>query len=167
MTKLILNKPLSTETQERLMKLKGGSGESEKQDKDKKPQAPSQTERANIGSQEISDQEKEDRAKLKERFHETKVWLEATYPKAFNFKEPKPLKLGIELELLVASSPYSKSQLRKCLRAYCTSRGYLKAIVEENWRYNLNGEQMEGIIQEHKDHALKQLEYKRALQNDE
>ena len=158
MTKLTLKKPLSVETQEKLMKLKGGPGKPERQDKDKKPQATSQTDKANIDSQ-----EKEDRAKAKERFHEAKTWLESTYPKAFNFEEPKPVKLGIERELLVASSPYSKSQLRKCLRAYCTSRGYLKAIVEENWRYNLNGEKVEGIIQEHKDHALKQLEYNKGL----
>lgn len=60
----------------------------------------------------------------------------------------------------------SKSQLRKFLKAYCASRGYLKAIVQENWRYGLNGEKVEEIAQEHKDYALKQLEYnKGAVKN--
>lgn len=159
MTKLTLKKPLSFETQERLMKLKGGSDGAEKQNNNKKPQAPSEAQIVNIGSQEKSS--KEDRAKAKERFHETKSWLESTYPEALNFNEPKPLKLGIERDLLDSSSPYSKSQLRKCLRVYCASRGYLKAIAKENWRYDLNGEKVGGIIQEHKDYALKQLEYNR------
>ena len=159
MTKLTLKKPLSAETQERLMKLKGGCDGAEKRDTNKKPQAPSQTEKATIEPQEKSAQENEDRAKAKERFNEAKAWLELTYPNAFNFNEPKPLKLGIERDLLDPSSPCSKNQLRKCLRVYCASRGYLKAIVEGNWRYDLNGEKVEEIIQEHKDHALKQLEY--------
>jgi ProP effector len=161
MTKLTLKKPLSIETQERLMKLKGGSDGTEKQNNNKKPQTLFQADKATIEPQEKLTQENRDRAKAKERFHETKAWLESTYPKALNFNEPKPLKPGIERDLLDSSSPYSKSQLRKCLRVYCASRGYLRAIVQGNWRYDLNGEKVGEIIQEHKDHALKQLEYNR------
>lgn len=105
MTKLTLKKPLSVETQERLMKLKGGSDGAEKRDTNKKPQALSQTEKATIEPQEKSAQEKEEEAKGKERFYETKAWLESTYPEAFNFNGPKPLKLGIQRDLLLVPNP--------------------------------------------------------------
>lgn len=157
MTKLTLKKPLSFETQERLMKLKGGYDGAGKQDNNKKPQAPSEAQNTTIEPQAKLTQENEDRAKAKERFYETKAWFESTYPEAFNFNGPKPLKLGIQRDLLLASSPCSKNQLRKCLEIYCGSRCYLKSIVQENWRYNLSGEKVEGIAQEHKDHAVKQL----------
>jgi hypothetical protein len=157
MTKLTLKKPLSFETQERLMKLKGGSDGDEKQNNNKKLQTLSQSDKTTIEPQEKLTQENKDRAKAKERFHETKAWLESTYPEAFNFNDPKPLKLGIQRDLLLVSSPCSKNQLRKCLEIYCGSRCYLKSIVQENSRYNLSGEKVEEIAQEHKDHAVKQL----------
>ena len=106
---------------------------------------------------EISPQEQKDRDVSKELFHQTKAWLESTFPKGFDFKEPKPLKLGIEQDLLSVSSPYSKTQLRRCLGSYCFNRAYLKAILHENWRYNLNGDKVEEISQEHKDRAMKDL----------
>ena len=105
----------------------------------------------------ISPQEQKDREQSKELFRQTKAWLESTFPKAFNFKEPKPLKLGIQTELLLVSSPYSKTQLRRCLGSYCFSRAYLESILHENSRYGLNGEKVEGISQEHKDRATKEL----------
>ena len=104
---------------------------------------------------EISPQEQKDREQSKKLFHKTKAWLESTFPKAFNFKDPKPLKLGIEQNLLLVSSPYSKRQLRRCLGSYCFSRAYLKAVLHENWRYDLNGEKIEEISQEHKDRAAR------------
>lgn len=97
------------------------------------------------------------------QFQAVKTWLEENFPKAFNFKEPKPLKLRIQHDLLLVSSPYSKGQLRKCLGSYVNSKAYLEATVQENWRYDLNGERVEEVTQGQKDYALKQLEYKKAL----
>ena len=106
---------------------------------------------------EISPQEQKDKKQSKELFLKTKAWLESTFP--------KPLKLGIEKELLSVSSPYSKRQLRRCLGSYCFSRTYLEAILHENHRHDLNGEKVEEISQEHKDRATKELaERKKKLQ---
>jgi len=98
-----------------------------------------------------------DRKKAKELFYETKAWLESTFPKAFNFKDPKPLAIGTSDLLLASSSPYSKTQLRKCLGSYCARKAYLEAVTQGDWRYDLKGEKAEAIIQEHKDHAAKEL----------
>lgn len=135
MTKLTLNKPLSLETQEKLLKIKILSEKNAK----------------------MSDQEKAESANAKELFSKTKAWLESTYPKTFNFKQPQPLKIGIHQELLLVPSPYSKRQINRCLGVYCSTKAYLEAITQGDWRYGLNGEKVEGISQEHKDHAIKQL----------
>ena len=102
------------------------------------------------------------RASFKQ-FQATKAWLEETFPKTFNFKNPKPLKLGIQKELLLVPSPYSKRCLHHCLRVYAHSKAYLEAIVQEKWRYDLNSEKAEEVTQGQKDHALKMLEHKKAL----
>lgn len=54
MATLTLNKPLSIETQERLMKLKGGSDGAEKQNNNNKLQTLSQADKATIEPQEKS-----------------------------------------------------------------------------------------------------------------
>jgi sRNA-binding protein len=102
------------------------------------------------------------RASFKQ-FQATKAWLEETFPKAFNFKNPKPLKLGIQHNLLSVTCPFSKGSLRHCLGIYAHSKTYLEAIVQEKWRYDLNGEKAEEVTQDQKDHALKMLVHKKAL----
>lgn len=97
------------------------------------------------------------------KFQATKAWLEENFPKTFNFKEPKPLKLGVQHDLLSVPCPFSKGSLRHCLGVYAHSKAYLEAIVQENWRYDLNGEKVEEVTQGEKDHALKLLEHKKAL----
>lgn len=118
---------------------------------------PSSQKKGTDNRKEVSPQEQKDREQSKELFQQTKAWLESTFPKAFNFREPKPLKLGIEQDLLSVSSPYSKRQIRKSLGSYCFSRTYLNAIVQGDWRYDLNGDKVEEISQEHKDRAAKDL----------
>lgn len=97
------------------------------------------------------------------QFQTAKIWLEENFPKSFDFKEPKPLKLGIQHDLLSISSPFRKKLLRKCLGVYVNIKAYLKATLQENWRYDINGKKIEEVTQEQKDHALKQLEYKMTL----
>ncbi len=80
---------------------------------------PSSQKQKHENRKELSPQEQKDREQSKELFNKTKAWLESTFPKAFNFKEPKPLKLGIEQDLLFLPSPCSKRQLRRCLGSYC------------------------------------------------
>jgi ProP effector len=99
---------------------------------------------------------KEDLAKAREKFKEMKNWLEATYPKAFDFQNPIPLKKGIRKELMAKDSPFSGVQLHKVLKAYARSNLYLKAVVKCQWRHDLDGEQTEEILEEEKKYS-KQL----------
>lgn len=97
------------------------------------------------------------------QFQAAKAWLEENFPKSFNFKKPIPLKLGIQHDLLSIPSPFSKNLLRKCIGVYVNTKAYLEATLQENWRYDLNGEKIEGVTQEQKDHALKQIEHKMTI----
>ena len=89
------------------------------------------------------------------------AWLEARFPKTFNFNDPKPLKIGIQLDLFAMACPFSKGLLRKCLVFYVNSKAYLEATIQENWRYDLNGERVGEVTKDDKEHALQMLEQKR------
>lgn len=96
-----------------------------------------------------------------EVFMITKAWLEKTFPNTFNFKVPKPLKEGIQCDLLNFPSPLSKRQLRRGIGSYVNSKAYLKAIVNQKWRYDLNGKQVEEVLEGHKTYARKRLAEKK------
>jgi len=100
---------------------------------------------------------KEDLAKTRENFEEMKNWLEATYPKAFDFQNPIPLKKGIRKELMAKDSPFSGVQLHKVLKAYARSNLYLKAVIKCQWRHDLDGEQTEEILEEEKKYSKQTL----------
>ena len=170
----ILKDALSLEVQNKLLLLKEGLGYLENDGVlgiEKQDQSLSEAETGGEGVQSLrssqsqgpdkrktlSPQEQLDGEKSKELFHKTKEWLESRFPNAINFKKPIPLKIGIQQDLLAAPSPCSKRQLHRCLGSYCSSRRYLKAILQENWRHDLNGEKVEEISQEHKDRAIKEL----------
>ena len=97
-----------------------------------------------------------DREQSTEFFHQTKAWLELTFPKAFDFAHPIPLKKGIRQELLAKDSPFSKIQVNNGLKSYVRSYAYLKAIIRYQWRHDLNGQQVEEILEEEKKYS-KQL----------
>lgn len=98
------------------------------------------------------------------------LFLEKNYPKTFNFKNPLPLTVGIFQELLSKvyfdtslDVPFDKIGLRKFLVYYTDRKPYLKAIVKEKWRYDLNGDMVEEITQDQKDYALKHLEFIKSI----
>lgn len=97
------------------------------------------------------------------QFQAARAWLKLSFPKAFNFKKPQSFKLGIKHDLLRIPSLFSKRRLCDCLGIYANSRKYLEAPIQENWRYDLSGEQVEQVMQSQKNYVLKRLEYKNTL----
>lgn len=75
------------------------------------------------------------------QFLETKSWFEKTFRKTFDFKRPKPLKIGIYSELFLLNH-FSKRQLSKCLSVYAHTNKYLEAIIQEKLQYELNAEKI-------------------------
>jgi ProP effector len=107
--------------------------------------------------------DRENRKKARERFLAAKTWLEDTFPKAFNFKDPKPLKLNIEQDIFRVESPFSRRLIRKVIACYVRTTAYLKSIAREDGRYDLQGERAGEVRQVEKDHALQQLKQRKTF----
>jgi len=110
-------------------------------------------------------QEEKDREQSRELFRQAKEWMEATFPKSFNFQSPVPLKHHIHKDIKAQESPVSYRQRLKVLKAYLYSYGYLKAILEGEWRHDLEGNPVEPISKEQKAYTQDQLIRKKEIWN--
>ncbi len=64
--------------------------------------------------------------------------LPALYPACFDWRQPRPLKLGIHRDLIAAGHP--NRIVRGALGAYCSRRAYLKAMRAGVPRIDLQGQ---------------------------
>ncbi|MDP3372086.1 MAG: ProQ/FinO family protein [Candidatus Paracaedibacteraceae bacterium] len=81
-------------------------------------------------------------------------WLYATFPALFKKESKLPLKIGILQDIFDArpEDAPSKKSIRDAISLYTGSVYYQKAILENEKRYNLNGEEI-GVVED------KQKEY--------
>lgn len=136
---LSLKKPLSFEKQAMLHQMMGIKTEIKKQPLE------------NQNSLESSPQKK------KRPFISVK-WLEKTYPQCFNRQNPKPLKKGIMQDILKEGLwTESKTSLRTTVSFYVGSPLYHQAILDENFRYDLRGEQVEELRESEKEFSKERL----------
>lgn len=136
---LSLKKPLSFEKQAMLHQMMGIKAEAKKQSPESRKflESPPQ--------------------KKKRPFISVK-WLEETYPKCFNRKNPKPLKKGIMQDILKEGLwTESKTSLRTIVSFYVGSPLYHRAILDENFRYDLRGEQAEELRESEKEFSKERL----------
>ena len=90
-------------------------------------------------------------------------WLEKTYPKCFNRKNPKPLKKAIMQDILKEGLwTESKTSLRTIISFYVGSPLYHQAVLDENFRYDLRGEQVEELKESEKEFSKERLDKARA-----
>jgi sRNA-binding protein len=90
----------------------------------------------------------------KERSLKVIDWLCAEYPKAFNLDEPKPLAIGTG-NILLAALPedIAKRDFNNAMRTYVHRARYVKAIIKQTHRFDLQGEPAEEISETDKDSA--------------
>jgi len=101
----------------------------------------------------------ENAPKKKKRGFISVKWLEKTYPKCFNRKNPKPLKKGIMQDILVEGRwTESKTSLRAIISFYVASPLYHQAILRESFRYDLRGNKVEDIRESEKEFSKKRLD---------
>ncbi|MFY8273388.1 RNA chaperone ProQ [Pseudoalteromonas sp. SSDWG2] len=103
--------------------------------------------------------------KLKD-INEVLAFLYEEFPNCFKQKEGiKPLKVGIFKDIaerIDGNEKVSKTQVRQALRKYTSNWRYLEAVVKNEFRVDLDGNQAEKVEQEHIDHAQTALEQSRA-----
>ena len=94
--------------------------------------------------------------------------LEKIFPNCFNQKAPKPFKLHIEQDLFALESILAlgtKTALRNALTLYTIQPAYLTAVIEQEDRYDLDGNPVEKIEQNHKDYAQEKLDKRLKAKN--
>lgn len=78
-------------------------------------------------------------------------WLLKEYPKAFNFKNKIPLKIRILLDLLkVRPDHIVRKDLQTAIYFYTSRFSYLRAVVSEDHRIDLNGDKAGEVKESHK-----------------
>lgn len=98
----------------------------------------------------------------KEMFKKTLAWLCETFPDCFNVSNPKPLKKRIEADIFSHLSEnkieISKRSIRKSLTFYVHQNKYHKALLENQYRFNLAGSPFEEISLTDREYAQSILE---------
>lgn len=108
--------------------------------------------------------EEEEQKEKREKNQQALAWLETTFPNCFNRKNPKPLKRHIEIDIIPClPEAISKSRLRQALRVYTSQSAYHKAVVEGEYRYNLEGQQEEALEASHKEFSKTFLRQKQKV----
>jgi ProP effector len=79
-----------------------------------------------------------------------------TYPQTFSFAKPRPLKIGIQ-EDLVADGKLSQTKIKRGLASYVRAFGYLKSQTDAAPRINVLGEAEGAVTAEEAAHALTKL----------
>ncbi|HDU8566422.1 TPA: ProQ/FinO family protein [Morganella morganii] len=86
------------------------------------------------------------------RRKEAKALLEGFWGNVFNFSNPKPLKTGIEEDLLDASEalglPFDGDVIKRALSAYVYNLRYFHALAKGGARYDLQGQKSGEVTEE-------------------
>lgn len=82
--------------------------------------------------------------------------LSETYPQTFSFAQPRPLKIGIQ-EDLVADGKLSQTKIKRGLASYVRAFGYLKSQTDAAPRINLLGEAEGAVTADEAAHAITKL----------
>ena len=98
----------------------------------------------------------------KQRSQEIKAIIsifEKKYEDLFNLKTPeKALKKNIIDDIFIDNPNLSKSIIRKAIRFYCTRKKYLKCVIENDVRYDLNNRESDAITTSEKDYSKDLIE---------
>jgi sRNA-binding protein len=144
---LSLKKPLSFEKQSTILQMMGIKNEIKKQSPENQNFLESTPKKKKCGFVSVK-------------------WLERTYPKCFNRKNPKPLKKGIMKDILMEGRWIeSKTSLRAIVSFYVGSPLYHQAILEESFRYDLRGEKVEEIRESEKEFSKQRLDKELTVKN--
>ena len=110
----------------------------------------------------VAENEADERKKAKSRAANRAAvqLLCETYPQTFSINEPKPLKIGIQ-EDLVADGKLSQNKIKRGLASYVRIFAYLRSQVDDADRLNLLGEAEGKVTSGEAAHAASKLPPKR------
>ena len=90
------------------------------------------------------------------------AWLCQRFPKCFNPKDKRPLKIGIsdDIEKIYQNEylvPVDQSILHNVIKRYVGDTRYQRAVIEHKKRFDLTGKAVEHFSDEHVEYAQKRL----------
>lgn len=88
------------------------------------------------------------------------IWkvLKRRWPNLFRYRNRVPLAIGIREQVLAEIPTIDQQALRRVLRTYFRSYGYLAALSHGGDRFNLDGTIAGPVLQEHSEHARKWMD---------
>lgn len=79
---------------------------------------------------------------MNDKIRQAKIILEGYFGKVFDFKNPKPLKIGIIKDMINLAKknnfPFSGVQIRIAINYYTSRTKYIVSILKNEYRYDLN-----------------------------
>lgn len=98
----------------------------------------------------------------KEQQRDARALLEGFWPEAFNFSQPRPLKLGIFAELVADAQrrglPFDATNLKAAMKSYTSRYVYQKAVSSITERIGVDGLPCGEVSAEQKAYAKVQLQ---------
>jgi sRNA-binding protein len=94
------------------------------------------------------------------------AWLTETFPALFDLNAPKPIKRHIEndiFEKLPEDGSITRKKLRDTLAFYTKTSRYQQAFLESSHRFDLEGNQVEDIPEDHKTYTQEKIQKKTEL----
>jgi len=93
--------------------------------------------------------------KNKPTLKESLAMLETRWPKLFNVKNPKPLKIGTFAEIVKRENLSSEEckNIALAIRRYCNSLGYQVSMLKSTHRYDLEGKESGKVEPNHRNLA--------------
>ncbi|GGF99474.1 MULTISPECIES: ProQ/FINO family protein [Cysteiniphilum] len=90
-------------------------------------------------------------------------WLCARFPKCFNPRDKRPLKIGIsdDIEVIYYNehfSPIDQYVLKKVIKRYVGDTRYQRSVLEHKQRFNLYGKPVESFSDDHVAYAKQRLD---------
>ncbi len=73
------------------------------------------------------------------------------------FRECRPLAIGVDKQLLAARPDLDRKLVRLALRTHTASVRYLKAMEKASQRFDLDGQDVAEVSEEHRAHAAQTL----------
>lgn len=129
--------------------------------KAKKSQAELREEKIRAVAKKEADEKKAAFALIKQKRQQLLELLIQDFPNCFSLEDPKPLKQKIHADIQNHfREELSKRQLkdlRGCLHRYTNSKQYHQSMLVASHRIDLNGNPVEEISQEHRDHSKQRL----------
>lgn len=127
----------------------------------KKSQAELREEKIRSVAKKEADEKKAAFLLVREKRQQLLERLIQNFPNCFSLEDPKPLKQKIHADIQShfgeELSNHQFKDLRGCLHRYTNSKQYHQSMLVASHRSNLNGNPVEEISQEHREHSKQRL----------